>query len=72
MASPVVFTGTKRDAIWLEFERSDDKRAKCKHCPWEKVVVVERMKDHWHFVSDFWSDFQFRVLDIRCFRFLCL
>ena len=41
----------------FEFERSeDDKRAKCKHCPWEKAVVVERMKDHWNFVSDV-SDF---------------
>ena len=52
MASPIVITGRKRDAIWLEFERSEDgKRAKCKHCPWEKAVVVERMKYHWHSVS---------------------
>ena len=65
MASPIVITGRKRDAIWLEFERSEDgKRAKCKNCLWEKAVVVERMKDHWHFASDFSSDFQFRVLDM--------
>ena len=46
-ASPTVITARKRDAICLEMERSkDSERAKCKHCPWEKVAVVERMKDH--------------------------
>ena len=47
MASPIVITGRKRDAILHKFERSeDDKRAKCKHCLWERGAVVERMKDH--------------------------
>ena len=27
MASPIVITGRKRDVIWLEFERSDDKNS---------------------------------------------
>ena len=69
----MVITGRKRDAIWLEFERSqDDERDKCKQCPWEKAVVVERMKDHWHFVSDFCSDFQFRVLHFRYVLEFCV
>ena len=37
-----------------------------------KAVVVEKMKDHWHFVSDFCSDFQFRVLHFRYVTDVCV
>ena len=75
MASTIVITGIKRDAIWLEFERSEDgKRAKCKHCPLMKHATASQYKKptNWHFVSDFCSDFQFRGLDFRYFLEFCV
>ena len=43
MASPIVITGRKRDAIWLEFERSENgKRAKCKRCPLMKHATASQ------------------------------
>ena len=43
MESPIVITGRKRDAIWLEFERSENgKRAKCKRCPLMKHATASQ------------------------------
>ena len=71
-ASMLLLGEGSEDAIWLEFERSQDDKREKRKLSLGKSVVVERMKDHWHFVSDFCSDFQFRVLHFRYVLDFCV